>query len=240
MPININGEQWSQDGLFVQSEPVSPGALVVQLSTVGKYVVTRKMEVVCPAGTFIAGSGCFNCDLGFKLKMTLHSYCRPGTVLMTTDSSAVILWTNAVALNTTSANFTITGFTTSRQNNWNLIIGTAANQLKIPITFTASEDNTIHNTSDIRGTADTQNPKDIAASDAKDTSWFDDLAGWFSGLGASLDNAFTGKGSLLDWLKTIAVIVVGVVVLIVVVPVTIYIFKSLKGVLSRVGPKKQD
>jgi hypothetical protein len=238
--LTLGGSAWSYGGGNLVSSLVNPGALVVKLKTVGNYRVDRRLSVVCPAGTFVSASGCFNCDLGFRIKLVLHSYCEKGTVLVTTDDSSVILWTNAVALDVLDANFTINGATTKASNDFDLIIGSASNQLKINVVFTASEDINIHNQSNINGDGtDIDKPRDLPDIPDVSVSWFQGIADFFNGIGQAIDNVFKGIGSFLDCIKTVAVFIVLIIAVVLVVPTSIWIVKSISSAAANMNFKKK-
>lgn len=142
-PTMIGGQVWSYTSGQMKSVASSPGAVVLTITTTSPITLTRIKTTVCPTGSFLSGSGCYNCDIGSSIIVTLKSTCSAGLVRLSTDSTDVQLNTQSLNIGTAFSNYEIDLYTSKQVNNFLLIVSSDGNIEHITISFAAVENVTV-------------------------------------------------------------------------------------------------
>jgi hypothetical protein len=90
LPASIDGTIWSLNSAGQLTGLLnSAGALLIALQTSSSYQLTNKINVICPQLISCSNaSGCYNCQTGSTVTVTIFSSCLSGTILMSYSGSA--------------------------------------------------------------------------------------------------------------------------------------------------------
>jgi hypothetical protein len=144
-PAMIGGQLWTYTTGYIKSVAISPGPVVLTVTTQSPITLTRTKTTVCPKALYLSGSGCFSCDAGSTIIIKASSTCSPGLVLVSADVAYVSISTKSIDLLTTDKNFEIDLLTTNQINSFNIILASDGNTITIPVSFAAVENVTLRN-----------------------------------------------------------------------------------------------
>jgi hypothetical protein len=136
-PLVLGGNLWSWSSGLLVTNVTNPGALIVVVSASSSLRFSRIVNVVCPSGSFLNGSGCFDCPLGFSLRITLKSTCSSGIVTLSVEDQRVSLLTNSISITTEDQTFVIFGTTSVDNNHFHLTIHANGGNLVLLVEFVA-------------------------------------------------------------------------------------------------------
>lgn len=185
-PLTIGDSVWDFSSGSLRSSASNPGPLVFTLSTTSPVTMVRTRTVVCPEGSLIQASGCFNCEVGSTVIVSLKSKCSAGTAIVTTDDPHITIGTRTLDLLNSASSFYITIYTTIQVNSFSLKISGETDFIYIPVSFAA-----VQNISNVRN--DTTIPGDSSTSTTASSSgslYYD-----FSSWGNFIDSTFGLNGA---------------------------------------------
>jgi len=214
-PLNIAGQIWTYSSGLMSSIATNPGTLAVTMTTLQPITITRTRTVVCPQGTFMQASGCYNCNTGSVVFVKLSSKCSAGTVLLSVVDPTITLTTLSLILSNTEQTFEVTFQTTQQVNSFNLKISGDSDFLNIPVAFAA-----VQNITDVRTDNTTGPVNDNTQSGGIGSPKSSNFASWDD----FINGAFGLAGAPLSWINMLvfAAAVLGVIILIAIVGFVIY------------------
>jgi len=226
IPTIIGGNLWMKQPISNQyySSLTSPGALLFTFESTRNVSFTRVLNIVCPKGSLVTASGCYNCNKGSSAIIKLKSECLGGSVYIKTLDETITIQNLALTITTTESEYNVRFLTNKANVDFEMIVEGSGSTIKIPIKFTAVSDVTLP---DNQG----GNPTDIKAKkNENDIGWFDDAGSFFHKLGDWFDSIFDGVAKWYDYLIFAGFIILSVIIIAVCI-------KVLKTVLTPVYNK---
>jgi hypothetical protein len=156
-PMVLAGNSWSYQGNSLQGLITNGGALIYKFDTPQKIQYTVNTLTTCPKQLTptlrnnLTVAGCFNCDEGFQINITLMSKCAPGPITLKAGDTTITLFTKALILNTYATDCMIYGSTTQPQNDFTLFFIGTGSTMRLQIQFTATRKTVISNDTSNRG-----------------------------------------------------------------------------------------
>jgi len=87
LPSIINGNIWYADTseLIIVTNTSNASPINLQIYSSGSLSLTRTVTTICPLIEYINTTGCYNCDLGYRIWFNLKSTCLEGPVYITSN-----------------------------------------------------------------------------------------------------------------------------------------------------------
>jgi len=85
LPAIVNQNLWSKVGSSIYTNLSSASPILLRLYTLAPITVSRTVTTVCPSIEYVNTTGCYNCDLGFRIWFLLLSTCLPGEVYVSSN-----------------------------------------------------------------------------------------------------------------------------------------------------------
>jgi hypothetical protein len=221
LPTMIGGNIWAYTNGTLQSPIQNPGALLFEVSTTSPVTFTQNVNLVCPVcGETIAASGCYSCDEGFRINITLSSTCLEGLVDLQVSDPDILLNTRALSLvSVAPTTYSVYGQTSKAINSFTLTVNANGGHCSKTVSFTAVQNITLR-------------------SDGTDTSTQANLSNTLAGL-------LTFSSEQPVW-GSILIYVLMVIILVAIIVLTPIIFRraktlaiSLKLGLKNIRAKKE-
>jgi len=201
-PLTIGDSVWSYSSGILRSAASNPGSLVLTISTTSPITMTRTRTVVCPEGTFMQASGCYNCQTGATVMLSLRSKCSIGDAIITTDEPTITIGTRTISLTNSLQPFSLTIYTSKQVNSFNLKISGETDFIYVGVSFAA-----VQNISDVRNDTVVPPSSSSVSTASSAGSLYYDFGSW-SGF---IDSAFGLNGAgvkilnvLVFWASIIA------------------------------------
>jgi len=136
-PLKLGGDIWTYNDNHMLTNKTAGGGISFTLILDGTFSVTMLSTSVCPkVDMSYHASGCFNCDEGFTINVTLWSVCLPGVVEFLSSEDYITLDTTSDMITDNHFTYEILGSTTQQDNDFDLIIVGETN-VSIRVAFTA-------------------------------------------------------------------------------------------------------
>jgi len=138
LPKVLNSDRWFVDaGGYLTSNLTQGPQIVVQLTTDVPIIYETLADVVCPTAKLVSANGCFSCDDGFSITISIKSTCSAGIITIAADKDYVSLSTISAYISTDFTDLLISGYTTKQENNFKLtFFGTNVDDV-VDVAFTA-------------------------------------------------------------------------------------------------------
>jgi hypothetical protein len=205
VPGTVDGRFWNYESNTLTVEVENDISAQVVMSMSDGFRIQLLRSKVCPEVTIKDVSGCYQCSLGFSVRITGHSSCESGLVTVTSDDTAVQIYTTSFLFNETETEYLILGSTERQQNNFNLVFS-GTQSARSNIVFTGSVEKTINDQIYVKGQGEIKG-NDGGGSETD------------SPFGEVVDNSFKKAADVSDWLHIIiwiAVAVAGLVVIVII------------------------
>lgn len=144
-PMTLNGQKWTYKAGTLTTMLTNIPAITLKLVTETPINVQYIHVDVDPICSFVAASGCSNCDIGSVIKLNCKSVSTPGTVYLSTESKEVSIRTKVISITANSDDYFIQMTTTIVKNDFNLLIAGTNKIIKINVVFDAKHPSYIKN-----------------------------------------------------------------------------------------------
>jgi hypothetical protein len=134
LPEQIGSITWDVTADGVVGTDLSPGPLLLTITTPNAVSVIQTLTKICPVAEFDKISGCYDCDEGFVVHIDAYSTCLEGAISLTVDDSSVTLIMGSIMLTREKTEFKVLARSAKKYVDFKVTLSTYTDKTSVSVT----------------------------------------------------------------------------------------------------------